>query len=673
MAGSDVVRVIAEAVLGGARREHGRADPGVVRSDDTDVVGPRDDPARQLDRRRRTQVAAWRSDGDGAGGERGQQHSVQPHRAGIGGGEPCQRTVGFGEQRIAGRSWRQQSFGRAQHDRDVDVETNGSGEGCCGDAMADPSLPGRYGVEFGFESGSEPVPGDRWAHRVEVPEPVECTGECLIGPVLGFGEALDRVASETLFELVGAPRSPVGPGACGARMSELVAQLVDEGSQRIGCGAPPVAAADRAESPVPVVVASHTGFAADAFPARRGQVLAVGVAQRQVGHHVEQVAPTQTAPVDIEQVEHESRRESFGQRGAGTTVPRDVGGGEVVLDEACVRSLRGPQHSDALERGAGSGGVDDETGGFADLLVGVGGGHDRYWSRRRAVRRAGPVGAHDGIERADELSGVGIGGRIAGELGDDAHVGPLAERPHERDRQPVQFLGEVQHEAPQAGGCLGLDRPGGAGEEIGLVVPLVRQRGADVRADVNGLAPAQRLVAQPGHVGRVGETEFGVEVAQRHDRGGVGGDRTERPGIVGEQGGDREIDHRGGHRRPARCGLCRSGDQFGQPVQRDHVDTDDAALASECSTRHHPAGVGGHCNGDRRQGVGSLGVGDRRGERSEGTLGSDEGRRDRHSDDRREGVSQSWPTIVVCRCDVPHPTTVQRCASPRCGRSPTIR
>ncbi len=290
--GSDVLQAPAEAVLGGAGRERDSADAGVVRCDGAEVVGPVPDPARQLDRRRRTEVATRCGDGDSTGGERGQQHTVQPNRARIGSGETCQGAVGFGEQGIAGRSWREEALGRSEHDGDVDVEADGSGEGRRRDAMADTSLSGRCGVELGFQRRAEPVPGDRWADRVEVSEPVECTGERLVGPVLGLGEVLDRVAPEPLFELAVAPCSPLGPGARGARMSELVAQLADERSQRVGRLAPSAAGADGAESPVPVVVASHSGFSTDALPARRWQVLAVGIAQREVSQHVEQVAST---------------------------------------------------------------------------------------------------------------------------------------------------------------------------------------------------------------------------------------------------------------------------------------------------------------------------------------------------------------------------------------------
>ena len=111
-------------------------------------------------------------------------------------------------------------------------------------------------------------------------------------------------------------------------------------------------ALERAETAIPVVVSRHAGLAADALPAGGGQVLAVAVTQREVGEHVEQAAASQTAAIDVEEVEHEARRQPFGERGARAAVPRDVGRGQVVLDEPGVRTLSRPEHGDPFERRA---------------------------------------------------------------------------------------------------------------------------------------------------------------------------------------------------------------------------------------------------------------------------------------------------------------------------------
>ena len=85
---------------------------------------------------------------------------------------------------------------------------------------------------------------------------------------------------------------------------------------------------------VPVVVSCHPGFATDTLPTGGGEVLAVGAPQGEVGEHVEDASSAQAASIDIEEVEDQSRRQALGQSGAGSAVPGNVGGGEVVLDEA---------------------------------------------------------------------------------------------------------------------------------------------------------------------------------------------------------------------------------------------------------------------------------------------------------------------------------------------------
>ena len=130
VAGGDVPGTASQTMIGGAGREGRRCNSGVVRCDDALIVGPRSDPPRELDRRRRAQVASWCGERDSAGGEGGQQHPVQPNRAGVGGGKPSDGTVGIGEQRVARGSRGQHPLGRTEHDGNVDVESGGACERC---------------------------------------------------------------------------------------------------------------------------------------------------------------------------------------------------------------------------------------------------------------------------------------------------------------------------------------------------------------------------------------------------------------------------------------------------------------------------------------------------------------------------------------------------------------
>ncbi len=89
----------------------------------------------------------------------------------------------------------------------------------------------------------------------------------------------------------------------------------------------------------------------------------------------------------------------------------------------------------------------------------------------------------------------------------------------------------------------------------------------------------------------------------------VGWPATERnePGWASRALADGEVDERRRHRRAPRRRRGRAGDQFGQPVERDHVDADDPDAAAERPARHDAARVGGHDDGDRCEPVAALG------------------------------------------------------------------
>ena len=91
----------------------------------------------------------------GSGGERGEEETVHPGGQGVGGGKAREFSVGLGQQWVAPRGRREQTVGGADHDDHVDVETDGTGEGPDGDAVADPALARRAGLEFGLEGAPE--------------------------------------------------------------------------------------------------------------------------------------------------------------------------------------------------------------------------------------------------------------------------------------------------------------------------------------------------------------------------------------------------------------------------------------------------------------------------------------------------------------------------------------
>ncbi len=83
-------------------------------------------------------------------------------------------------------------------------------------------------------------------------------------------------------------------------MPQFRAEIGDERAKRLGGLTPPIVVAQRAEPTVPVVVSRNTGKPADTLPTGRAQVLAVVVAQRKVGKHVEDVSSAQSTAVDVE-------------------------------------------------------------------------------------------------------------------------------------------------------------------------------------------------------------------------------------------------------------------------------------------------------------------------------------------------------------------------------------
>ena len=116
---------------------------------------------------------------------------MHPQGRRIGLGQAGGGAIGIGQQRIVGGSRRQRALGRAEDDRDIDVEADRATERADGDAVADPPDPTGRGIEFALERGAEAVPGDRLADRVEVAQPVERGGERLPGPVFDLRESLE--------------------------------------------------------------------------------------------------------------------------------------------------------------------------------------------------------------------------------------------------------------------------------------------------------------------------------------------------------------------------------------------------------------------------------------------------------------------------------------------------
>ncbi len=222
-----------------------------------------------------------------------------------------------------------------------------------------------------------------------------------------------------------------------------------------------------------MVVARNACGAADALPGGGVEQFTVGAAGGHVGEEVEQVAATQPTPVDVEQVDDESRHEAFDQTRSGPPVPLDPGNVEVVLDESCVRSLRRPQHGHPTERRAGAAGVEHGPDGEPDFVVGVGGGDHLdggrlcQWRDDGRQLRTRPTG----LERFRNREQFGVGCLVAGDAQDDVDVGDSAEPADQPQLASAQLLREVHDRVGELAGHGVLRRELGLLEEVAFVVP----------------------------------------------------------------------------------------------------------------------------------------------------------------------------------------------------------
>ena len=152
----------------------------------------------------------------------------------------------------------------------------------------------------------------------------------------------------------------------------------------------------------------------------------------------------------------------------------------------------GEQHGDAVEAGAGAGGVDDGAHGDAHLVVGVGGRDDLDVDRRGGGRppAAGQRVAGEPLGEGDDR-GVGVG--VAGEAEQELDVAALGERGEQAALERAQALGEVDDDAAEARRAgRARARVGGPGEEVALVVPLAGEQAGDLGGDPRRLAAARR-------------------------------------------------------------------------------------------------------------------------------------------------------------------------------------
>ena len=294
----------------------------------------------------RAQVAPRDGDEDPArGGDRSQELAMGDGSPLGGSGEAGDVPLVVAEQRVDGRRRREQTLHRPEDDDQVDVETSRSGEEADVDAVADRAAASRRDVELGHERRPELGAVDGRADRVEVAQPVEDPLGALVGLLLVVTEPGERRRAEPGFELLVGPADPFVPSARRPAVAEAVAEVADEGEQGLAgvgvAGSPLAGVGDVRRQPgVPVLVAHDPGPAPDALPPGSRHAPAVGAAGGDVAEQGHQVGAPQAAAVEVEQLGQHAGHRPLARAGARSPVPRDLGGGEMVLDEPGIRDGR---------------------------------------------------------------------------------------------------------------------------------------------------------------------------------------------------------------------------------------------------------------------------------------------------------------------------------------------
>ena len=272
----------------------------------------------------------------------------------------------------------------------------------------------------------------------------------------------------------------------------------------------------------------------------------------------------QAAAVELEQLGEHAGHHPLADRGARPAVPRDAGRGELVLDEAGVRPVGREQHGDAVEPGAGPGGVDDGAHGDAHLVVGVGRGDDLDVPDR--ARRAPSTPDGTGWPASPSARARTEASASASPVmpSDELDVAALGQRGQQLVLERAQPLGEVDDDARarRAGRSAAARSAARASRSPSSYHSWAQQPG-DLGGDPGRLVAAGRA-GQRGQRPGPGEAQLAVEVAQGDDGRGVVVDAGVEARRVVDDPLDGEVDDRRRHRVAALGVERRRPEQLGE-------------------------------------------------------------------------------------------------------------
>ena len=378
--------------------------------------------------------------------------------------------LAVGQQRVVSAGCRERALGQAQHDDEIEVETDAHADGADENPLSEAADSAEVVFQFELQGAGEHGQIDRSFHRIEGGEAVDGPLDPLGRLHLGGRPAVALPPARTTQQLVEPAPGPCGVVGPAARLGRGRRQVVDHSQHEraevanplgvgpvalgpprrrvgvgLGIGRPPIQLGGQLGQPiVPIGPAGdHRGVPRVPLPGG-GRHPPVAIQDRCCREPREHVLAAKTVVGQGQQIEQGATGHAGCQWHDGGPVGRHTGGRQVLVNEPGVGLGAGVEDGDAVERSAAPGGVDDGPDCGPHLIIGVAGGHDpgavgRHRQPGRETGRTWPGVAESG----DGSQHVGIGPRLPGDSGNDDDVPRPGHCPQQEGGVPGELLGKV--------------------------------------------------------------------------------------------------------------------------------------------------------------------------------------------------------------------------------------
>ena len=385
-------------------------------------------------------------------------------------------TLGLGEQRVLDRQAGEDPLCQTEDPHAIQIGPQRSVHRTDKQAVPGTPLPRPRVAQLGLEGTTEPGQIGLGVDAVQTAQPLQggfdlpgcgaLVGRPVVPPP---GLPADQVSDRPLRPARQSP--PRAHLRCGFDAFENpfheAAQTLGQSDVALDLCLPPVAVlaepadlhpavgAVGVETPSPfLAVVQHPGAAADALPGRHRhrppRALLTRVQQcadRRRGQPGHDVVPAESARGQAQQSQQEPSHGALGEWPHRRPAERQIGGQQLVVQQAGVGVAAAVQHSHPFERNALAQTLHDATQGRAHLLVRVGHGEDAVRRRRRHNRRLPGLGAgqatHDGGHRGVRFRGTADARNHHQPLGGPSQSTQQVER---RGPQPLR---QVQQHRPR--------------------------------------------------------------------------------------------------------------------------------------------------------------------------------------------------------------------------------